>query len=231
MKLFITSFLFLFLNIITYSQNTTSLKPTETAVLVNVTVTNFENVPRANDLIIFKGTKNKIVLFDTTNASGQFSILLPKGDTYKILYKEFTDSTDYSEVEIPNTAGKYTSDLTIQIEPAKVYTLEDVFFDTGLSTLKPESYKALNDLVDVLKLKPAMIIEIDGHTDNTGTKEINQKLSQDRANAVMNYLIKKGISSTRLTAKGFGDTLPVADNDTEEGKAKNRRTEVKIIKE
>lgn len=207
------------------------LKPTETNVLVNVTVTNFENVPRANDLIIFKGEKSKVVLFDTTNASGKFSILLPKGDTYKILYKEFTDSTDYSEIEIPNTAGKYTSDLTIQIEPAKVYTLEDVFFDTGLSTLKPESYKALNDLVEVLKLKPAMVIEIDGHTDNTGTKEINQKLSQDRADAVMNYLIKKGISSTRLTAKGFGDSLPVADNDTEEGKAKNRRTEVKIIKE
>lgn len=207
------------------------LKPTETEVLVNVTVTNFENVPRANDLIIFSGEKNKKVFSDTTNALGKFSILLPKGDTYKILYKEFTDSTAYSEVEIPNAAGKYTSELMIQIEPAKVYTLENVFFDTGLSTLKPESYKALNDLVEVMKLKPALIIEIDGHTDNTGTPEINQTLSQNRADAVRNYLIKKGIAATRVTAKGFGDTMPVADNSTDEGKAKNRRTEVKIIKE
>jgi OmpA-OmpF porin, OOP family len=207
------------------------LKPTETDVLVNVTVTNFENVPRANDLIIFTGKKSKKVFSDTTDALGKFSILLPKGDIYKILYKEFTDSTSYDEVEIPRTAGKFTSELTIQIEPAKVYTLDNVFFDTGLATLKPESYKALNDLVEVMKLKPTMVIEIDGHTDNTGTPEINQTLSQNRADAVRNYLIKKGIVTTRVTAKGFGDTLPVADNSTDEGKAKNRRTEVKIIKE
>lgn len=207
------------------------LKPTETEVMINVTVTNFENIPRANDLIIFSGEKSKKVFSDTTNALGKFSVLLPKGDTYKILYKEFTDSTDYSEIEIPNTAGKYTSELTIQIEPAKVYTLENVFFDTGLSTLKPESYKALNELVEVMNLKPTMVIEIDGHTDNTGTAELNQTLSQNRADAVRNYLIKKGITATRITAKGYGDTLPVADNSTEEGKAKNRRTEVKIIKE
>lgn len=134
-------------------------------------------------------------------------------------------------MEIPNTPGKFTSELTIQVEPAKVYTLENVFFDTGLSTLKPESYKALNDLVEVMKLKSTLVIEIDGHTDNTGTSEINQKLSQDRADAVKSYLIKKGIAASRVTAKGFGDTMPVADNSTDEGKAKNRRTEVKIIKE
>lgn len=207
------------------------LKPTETEVLVNVTVTNFENMPRSNDFIIFTGKKSKKVFSDTTNANGKFSILLPKGDTYKILYKEFTDSTDYSEMEIPNTAGKFTSELTIQVEPAKVYTLENVFFDTGLSTLKPESYKALNDLVEVMKLKSSLVIEIDGHTDNTGTPELNQTLSQNRADAVRNYLIKKGIAVTRVSAKGFGDTMPVADNSTDEGKAKNRRTEVKIIKE
>lgn len=214
-----------------YAQSTQTLKPTETEVLVNVTVTNFENVPRTNDLIIFKGKKNKKVYSDTTDTSGKFSILLPKDETYIILYKDFTDSTDYSEMEIPNTPGKFTSELTIQVEPAKVYTLENVFFDTGLSTLKPESYKALNDLVEVMKLKSTLVIEIDGHTDNTGTAEINQKLSQDRADAVRNYLIKKGIAATRVSAKGFGDTMPVADNSTDEGKAKNRRTEVKIIKE
>ncbi len=82
-----------------------------------------------------------------------------------------------------------------------------------------------------MKLKPSLVIEISGHTDNTGTTEINMKLSQDRADAVRNYLIRKGISAERVTAKGYGDTEPVADNSTDEGKAKNRRTEVRIIKE
>lgn len=230
MKTFVLIIFSIFYVHICFAQSTT-LKPTETDVLVNVTVTNFENVPRANDLIIFKSKKNKKIYSDTTDTKGKFSILLPKGETYQILYKEFTDSTDYSELEIPSKPGKFTSELTIQVEPAKVYTLENVFFDTGLATLKKESYKALNDLVEVMKLKPDMEIEIDGHTDNTGTAEINQKLSQDRADAVRNYLITKGIAAKRVTAKGFGDTMPVADNSTDEGKARNRRTEVKIIKE
>jgi len=89
----------------------------------------------------------------------------------------------------------------------------------------------LNDLVEVMKLKPAMVIEIGGHTDNTGSKEINLKLSQGRADAVRNYLIQKGIPATRVTAKGYGDTQPVADNSTDEGRTKNRRTEVTVIKE
>lgn len=229
-NIFFILFLFLFTSNIS-GQNSQTLTPSEAEVLVNVTVTNFQNVPRTNELIIFSGQTNKKIISDTTNASGKFSILLPKGDTYRIIYKDFTDSTDYSTVEIPSTPGKFTSEVTIQVEPAKTYTLKNVFFDTGLATLKPESYQALNELVDILKLKPAMIIEIEGHTDNTGTKEINQKLSQNRAESVRNYLIKKGIAASRVTAAGYGDTIPVADNSTDEGKAKNRRTEVKIIKE
>jgi outer membrane protein OmpA-like peptidoglycan-associated protein len=76
-----------------------------------------------------------------------------------------------------------------------------------------------------------MKIEIAGHTDSDGEDETNIKLSQGRANAVMNYLINKGIASSRLTAKGYGETQPVAGNDTESGKQQNRRTEVRIISE
>jgi len=228
-NIFILSFVLL--SISAYSQDTTKLIPTETQMLVNVSVTNFQNIPRPYEIIIFESVKEKKLYSGKTNAKGKYSLLLPKGDTYLIKYKEFTDSTEYSEFEIPNKPGKYTSELKIQIEPPKTYTLENVFFDTGLSTLKTTSYKSLNDLVEVMKLKPSLIIEIGGHTDNTGSTEINLKLSQDRADAVRNYLIKKGISSSRITAVGYGDSLPVFENSTEEGKAKNRRTEVKIIKE
>lgn len=214
-----------------FSQNDQLLKPSETDVLVNVTVTNFQFKVRPNDLIIFESLKSKKMFSGRTDSEGKFSILLPKGAKYKIMYKSYTDSTDYSEFELPGSEGLFTSQLSVQIEPARVFTLENVFFDVNLATLKPASYTTLNDLADLMKLKPSLIIEISGHTDDTGTSDFNSKLSQGRAEAVRNYLIQKGVTANRITAKGYGDTLPVADNSTDEGKAKNRRTEVKIIKE
>ncbi|MGD0712077.1 MAG: OmpA family protein [Bacteroidales bacterium] len=218
-------------SLFSFSQDTQTLQPTETDALMNVKVTNFQDMPRPNDIIILESIKTKQIYSGKTDSKGKFSLLIPKGDTYIVKYKDFTDSTNYSQVEIPDKPGKYTSNLTVQIDPPKTYTLDNVFFDTGLATLKPTSYKALNDLYEVMELKPTLIIEIDGHTDNTGTHEVNMKLSQDRANAVRNYIINKGIASNRITAIGYGDTMPVADNSTEEGRSKNRRTEVSIIKE
>ena len=81
----------------------------------------------------------------------------------------------------------------------------------------------------LIKQNPTIKIEIAGHTDNKGDKKYNQTLSQKRAETVVNYIVKKGIAITRLTAKGYGDTTPIAPNDTEENKAKNRRTELKVL--
>ena len=221
--------LFILITIFGYSQDTTKSKPAKNLIRVNVTVVNEQNVPRPNDIIIFQSVKNKKIYSGKTDAKGQYSLLLPKVDSFIVKYKDFTDTMNYSGFATPaNATG---GNLTIQIETQKKYVLNNIFFDTGLSTLKPSSNKTLNDLVDVMKLKPTLIIEIAGHTDNTGTPEINKKLSQSRAEAVKNYLIKKGIAANRITAKGYGDTEAVADNKTEVGKAKNRRTEVRIIKE
>jgi outer membrane protein OmpA-like peptidoglycan-associated protein len=87
----------------------------------------------------------------------------------------------------------------------------------------------LNNLVKLLNQYPTLKIEISGHTDDVGNEEYNQKLSVDRAQAVVNYLISKGISSSRLSFIGFGFTKPIADNTTEEGRKLNRRSEFKII--
>jgi outer membrane protein OmpA-like peptidoglycan-associated protein len=84
-------------------------------------------------------------------------------------------------------------------------------------------------LVALLKGNPEKKIEIGGHTDNVGSDEANLTLSNNRAQSVVDYLIKKGIATTRLTAKGYGETLPIATNDTDAGRAKNRRTEFKVI--
>jgi outer membrane protein OmpA-like peptidoglycan-associated protein len=105
--------------------------------------------------------------------------------------------------------------------------LHNILFDTGKATLKPESGKELQLVIDVLKADATLKVEIQGHTDNTGTKAANLTLSQQRADAVRDYVIKTGgISAARLTAVGFGDTKPVAPNTTDDGKAQNRRVEL-----
>lgn len=207
------------------------LQPTETESVLNVFVSSMKNVPRQGEQIKLVGKKSKKIFSGVTNKEGKFSILIPEGDTYEILYKTFADSVEYNKIDVPKAEGKYTFDVDLKYDPPQVYTLKNVLFETGKSILRPESNRALNDLVEILKLKPKMIIEISGHTDNIGSPEANLKLSLERANAVRNYLIQHGIAPTRLTAKGYGDTQPVETNDTDLGRAQNRRTEVRIISE
>jgi len=101
-----------------------------------------------------------------------------------------------------------------------------VNFDTGKSTIKPDSVETLDAAAAALKAVGNLKVEVAGHTDNVGTPESNQRLSQERAQAVMAALVKRGIGADRLTARGYGQTTPIADNRTEEGRAKNRRVEL-----
>ncbi|HVV54683.1 MAG TPA: OmpA family protein [Mucilaginibacter sp.] len=122
--------------------------------------------------------------------------------------------------------------IAVLLQPIKVgntVVLENIFFDTNKFDIKPESKPELQKLIDFLTLNPTIHIEISGHTDNVGSAESNQALSENRAKAVYEYLIANGIKADRLTYKGYGETQPIAGNDTDEGKAKNRRTEFKII--
>jgi outer membrane protein OmpA-like peptidoglycan-associated protein len=102
-------------------------------------------------------------------------------------------------------------------------TLNNILFDTGKATLKAESETALKTVIELLKFDAALKLEVQGHTDNVGIPAANLKLSKDRADAVKAFLVKGGIVDARLTTAGFGDTKPVADNKTDEGKAQNRR--------
>lgn len=99
-------------------------------------------------------------------------------------------------------------------------------FETGKSQIKPESKPIIDQIFDMLKQNPDLKVSIDGHTDNVGTAQSNQTLSEARAKSVMNELVSKGIAASRLKYKGWGQTKPIADNTTEEGKAKNRRVEI-----
>ncbi len=106
--------------------------------------------------------------------------------------------------------------------------LLSIYFDFGKYSLRPESERALISVVDLLTKYPRFKIDISGHTDNVGDKAFNLKLSHQRADAVKNELVKRGIDASRITAKGFGDSQPATDNTTEAGRAANRRTEFVI---
>jgi outer membrane protein OmpA-like peptidoglycan-associated protein len=104
--------------------------------------------------------------------------------------------------------------------------LEGVYFETGKATLKPESQASLYRVAESLRGNPEVTVEIGGHTDNTGSKATNVRLSAARANAVRDFLISRGVDAARMTAKGYGPEKPVADNKTVAGRAANRRVEL-----
>lgn len=115
-------------------------------------------------------------------------------------------------------------------EIPEVVILKGVNFETASAKLKPESTATLDDVAASLNKHPEMQIEIAGHTDSRGSRALNQKLSQNRAASVLEYLVSQGVARDRLTAKGYGLSQPIADNATEEGRAQNRRVELHILK-
>ena len=117
--------------------------------------------------------------------------------------------------------------LTEANEGARI-VLENIYFDTGSDNLRDESIQELDRLYDIMA-KSTLVIEIGGHTDDVGSDETNMDLSQARAQAVVNFVIEKGIPSTRISAKGYGETEPRATNDSPEGRQENRRVEVKVL--
>jgi outer membrane protein OmpA-like peptidoglycan-associated protein len=205
------------------------LQPTETEALLTVVVVDKGQKALEGEKVSFIAAKNNKVYSGVTKVDGKFDLLVPEGDTYKVQYKSFSENQDYNVLKIPAPEGTVNFEYKLIINPPKTYTLDNVFFDTGKSALKLESFTELNELVDYMLLKKSLKIEIAGHTDNVGNKDANQKLSQERATSVKMYLIKKGVEDSRVLAKGYGDTQPIADNNTDAGKQKNRRTEVRSL--
>jgi len=122
--------------------------------------------------------------------------------------------------------------ITVLLEPIEIgnkTVLKNIFFDTNQFEIKPDSKPELQKLIDFLTVNPSLHVEISGHTDNVGNDQANQTLSENRAKAVFAYLINNKIDPARLVYKGYGKTQPIAPNDTEDNKSRNRRTEFKII--
>jgi outer membrane protein OmpA-like peptidoglycan-associated protein len=118
-----------------------------------------------------------------------------------------------------------------QTESGVVVTLGDVLFETGQSELKDEAHSSLVEVVDLLQSEPDKLIRIEGHTDATGTASSNMVLSEQRSNSVLAALVSLGVDSSRITAVGMGEDFPIASNETEEGKSRNRRVDVILLDE
>lgn len=167
-----------------------------------------------------------------TDEDGSYLITLPVGKNYAFNVNR-KGYLFYSETFALGTpSGDTTYKIDIPLQPLEVnakIVLKNIFFGTNQAVLKPESMIELDKVVELLAENPTLRIEIDGHTDATGSAAANMALSNNRAKAVVTYLVSKGVALRRLVAKGFGSTQPVADNNTEAGRAQNRRTELKVL--
>ena len=164
--------------------------------------------------------------------TGEFLVCIPAGRSYALNasaegYLFFSQTYD---VAAGTPKEPYT--LNVPLSPltaGSVIALRNIFFNTASYELLPTSNAELDKLTALLKSNPALRIELGGHTDNVGADAANLSLSDQRAKAVRDHLVSKGIDGSRITARGYGETKPVATNDTEEGRAQNRRTEVTVL--
>jgi OmpA-OmpF porin, OOP family len=168
-------------------------------------------------------------------SDGAFKIVLPYDKNYSIRatadhYFAISENLDLDSLIKAGYKEVHKDLYLVPIEVGQVVRLNNVFFDFDKWDLRPESFIELNRVVKLLAENPSIEIEMSAHTDSRGSDEYNFKLSDNRARSVMEYIISKGIDQSRITSHGYGETKPVATNDTDEGRQLNRRVEFKILK-
>ncbi|MES2592063.1 MAG: OmpA family protein [Bacteroidota bacterium] len=189
--------------------------------------------PVGTDIEITDNDKNQIIATVKSNSSsGKYLVSLPPGKNYGIAVKK-KGYLFYSEnFDIPATAAYKEIYKTIPLQKFIVgnkIALKNVFYDTGKATLRPESISELNQIVKLMSLNTDIKIEVASHTDSQSSEDFNLKLSQARSQEVSNYLFAAGISKDQVVAKGYGESRPIASNETDEGRSQNRRTEITIL--
>lgn len=179
-------------------------------------------------------SKGNVVFRGKTDGNGQLKAVVPNnGDKF---YEVSSVAPNFmytsKKIEVSDEVVEYVADVDMhKLEIGYIEVLRHVYYDFNKSTLRPESYPELDKLLKVMTQNPYLKLKVNGHTDNVGGHDFNIQLSQRRAESVVDYLVSKGIPASRLVAKGFGETKPIASNDDEEeGRELNRRTEAEVIK-
>ena len=177
-------------------------------------------------------TGEQISEFYSNSETGKFIVSLPAGKNYGVAVKKTGYLFHSENFNIPENAPfkEVNKDIILKkIAVGAEVVLNNIFFDFNKATLRPESKTELQNVIEFLQQNPSVTIEISGHTDNVGSYEYNQSLSERRAKAVVDYLVEQGIPLSRLVYKGYSFSKPIASNDTEEGRQLNRRVEFKIL--
>jgi outer membrane protein OmpA-like peptidoglycan-associated protein len=178
-------------------------------------------------------TAKTVIESESNVGNGEFLLTLPVNKDYALNvskggYMFYSDN--FSLKGITDVSKPFSMDVPLQpIDTGVTVELKNIFFETAKFDLKEESKAELGKLIAFLNINKTIKIEISGHTDNVGDKKSNQTLSQNRAKSVFDYLVNNSIAKERLVYKGYGDSRPKVSNDTEENRAKNRRTEFKVI--
>jgi outer membrane protein OmpA-like peptidoglycan-associated protein/tetratricopeptide (TPR) repeat protein len=210
-----------------------SIKEAQLTILKGVITDALTQKPLEATIEIVDNQMNQVIASFTSNsATGKYLVSLPAGKNYGIAVKKEGYLFHSENFDIPNTAAfqQVTKDVELKnIAVGSKIVLKNIFFDFDKATLRPESTNELQRLTKLLNDVPTLKIEISGHTDSKGANDYNKTLSDNRAKAVVDYLIKAGIASNRLVYKGYGEEQPISTNETEEGRQLNRRTEFKIL--
>lgn len=208
-------------------------RPTSVTYLEGVVTDLISKKPLQASFELIDLKSGNIIAGSKADENGEFLICIPSGLDYMLNVsheKYLFHSENFSLSGVHSKTDPYRKDVALQpIGTDAIVVLKNIFFDTDKYDLKSESFAELEKLYQLMLKNPKLKIEIRGHTDNTGTKEINRVLSENRAKAVYLYLTNKGIAADRMTYKGYGDSLPIDTNNTPEGRANNRRTEFKVI--
>lgn len=194
----------------------------------------------AADIKVVDTREGRVVANTSSDAqSGLYIVSLPADrayafhvstDGYLLHSQNVANDTSYENQNENQKWQPVTVDIALHpIVSGERIALRNVFFETGRWNIVQGSEYELDKVVELMTKNPTLRIELGGHTDNVGRPEANQQLSEQRAKAVYDYLINKGIPSDRLSYKGYGETQPVAPNDTDEGRSENRRTEIKVM--
>lgn len=210
-----------------------SLRPQPTVIIKGIVTDAKSHKPISAWVLVEDIVTGDLIATNKSNSqSGDYLVVLPAGRNYSVTANKDGFFFYSQNFDVPQNARYQELKKDIELKPIEKGTkvvLNNIFFESGKAELKPESYLELAKAVDLLKTNPSMKVEIGGHTDNVGSDETNMKLSHERAKAVMDFMIKAGVAANRMQAKGYGETQPVASNDTDAGRQANRRTEFVIL--
>lgn len=221
-----------------HGERPSQIEPTETDAAIRFFVIDKDKGPIEGIVIKLTASDGTTYYTGETDSKGYAEVLVPVGRKYQLEYLSLGRREISAKVPVPDEPNQNIK-LTLRYkrhdrrqpkpnasaadEPR--FVLKGVRFDTGKATIRRESYPRLDEVVEYMTHKKSARIRVSGHTDNVGDPKTNKALSEKRAEAVRQYLISKGIDGGRIEAVGYGDTRPIASNDTEEGRQKNRRIE------